>query len=171
MYACACQMPVIQWLSFVYVLHICFSLILLYINKAVSFLVWIVLHYHFVAFYSWLCGISFAHCLRPYGERKFLISVSYWSHVEIVSLAIIPHLLFYIKNDNKIHCIEIGIGTADTNLPSWCHPDYKTRARKKLKVSIPTSMRSQTTYSRMGARLVSEKFKTTKKCFSVAIIT
>ena len=40
------QKPVIQWLSFVYVLHICF-LFNFYINKGVSFLVRIVLHCHF----------------------------------------------------------------------------------------------------------------------------
>ena len=33
------QEPVMQWLSFVAVLHICLSFIILYINYAVSFLV------------------------------------------------------------------------------------------------------------------------------------
>ena len=53
------QEPVIQWLSFVYVLHICFSFILFYINKAISFLVRIVLHCLIRAFYSSLCSMGF----------------------------------------------------------------------------------------------------------------
>ena len=39
-----------------------------YIYKAVSFLVWIVLHCQIGAFYSSLCGMDFAHCWRPYGD-------------------------------------------------------------------------------------------------------
>ena len=39
-----------------------------YIDKAVSFLVWIVLHCLIGAFYSWLCFMGIAHCWRPYGD-------------------------------------------------------------------------------------------------------
>ena len=55
MYLYVIQEPVIQWLSFVYVLHICFSFIFFffYINKAVSFeLFYIVLSGPFIADYA-----------------------------------------------------------------------------------------------------------------------
>ena len=53
-----------------------------YWNKAFSFLVWIDLHCHIGAYYSWLCGMGFAHCWRPYGDLLLLMSVSFWSLVD-----------------------------------------------------------------------------------------
>ena len=51
---------------------------------------------HFGAFYSWLCGMGFVHCWKSYSDLKLLISVSFGLLWRVVSLAIIPQLLFYI---------------------------------------------------------------------------
>ena len=58
------QEPVIQCLSFVDVLHVCFS----YINYVI-FSVELFYIRHFVPFYIWLIDMGFAHCLRPYADQ------------------------------------------------------------------------------------------------------
>ena len=64
------QESVIQWLSFVYVLHI-FVFHSFFVHKlGHSLLVCIVLQCHFKAFYRWLCGMAFAHCWRLYGDHS-----------------------------------------------------------------------------------------------------
>ena len=57
----------------------CLFMLHISINYAVSFLV---LNCHFEAFYNWICGMGFAHCWRPNGDIKLLISVSFCSLVE-----------------------------------------------------------------------------------------
>ena len=85
------SLHVIQWLSFVDVLHkiICFS-------DFMPFTFSFELYYisHFGAFNSWLCGMGFAHCWRSYCDLQMLISASLSLLWRVVSLAIIPHLLF-----------------------------------------------------------------------------
>lgn len=60
--------PLIQWLSFVTVYHICLLFVVLYINQAFRFSFELFNICHLGTFYSLLCGIVFAYCLRPYGD-------------------------------------------------------------------------------------------------------
>ena len=84
MYVCACSKSgacnsvVVVCLCVTYLFFVHF----LYIDKAVNFLVWIVLHCHFGAINSWLCGMGVAHCWRPFGDLYLLIAVSFWSLME-----------------------------------------------------------------------------------------
>ena len=66
----ACNSVVVVCLCVTYLFFVHF----LKINKAVSFLVWIVLHCLFWAFYNWLCGMGFAHCWRPYGDLVVVVN-------------------------------------------------------------------------------------------------
>ena len=67
---------------FMFYIFIFHSFVFCYINKAVRFLVWIVLHCHIRAFYSWPCGMGITHCWRPYGDLYLLMSLSFWSLVD-----------------------------------------------------------------------------------------
>ena len=60
---------IIQWLSFVAVLLLCFSFTLFYtLIRPLVFSFELFYICHFGAFYSLLCGMGFAHCFRPYGD-------------------------------------------------------------------------------------------------------
>ena len=95
--------PVIQWLSFDDVLHIYFLFNMLYnTDWAVSFLVWIFSNLsfcHVPILADCAVYMIFAHRRRSYDDLHSLFSVSFGFLGSIVSLVIIPHLLFHICPD------------------------------------------------------------------------
>ena len=106
MYICACPKSG-ACNSVVVVCFICATYLFFFINKVVSFLVWIVLHCHFGAFYSWLCGMGFAHCWRPYGGLYLLSSVSFWSLVKNCLIGNhITYLLLNVPTSFEIYALQ-----------------------------------------------------------------
>ena len=96
------QEPVIQWFSFVYVIHICFSFIFFNINKVVSFLVCIVLQCLIGTFYSWLCGMGFAHCWRPIVVNFCVMFVSWWE----LSNWQLYHIFCFMWSENRSKMLQ-----------------------------------------------------------------
>ena len=80
------------YICYLFILFYCFcggfSISYLYFNQ----ICW-TKHCHFWAFYSWLCGMDFAHCWRHYGDLYCYFLCHFGLLWRVVSLTIIPHLL------------------------------------------------------------------------------
>ena len=90
--------PVIQWFSFVDVLHICFSFSFCTKIRLLIFSFKFFYIFHFGTFYSWLCGMgSLLKAVRwPVVVNFCGFFFLLW---RLVSLAIIPYLLFLYMYD------------------------------------------------------------------------
>ena len=99
----ACSSVMVVSCCVTYLLFVLF----LYMNKAISWLVRIVLHLSFGAFNSRVCGIGIAHCWRPNGD---LINVNFyviWFHVEsylIDTRTTFSYYYIYVQDEKHATC-------------------------------------------------------------------
>lgn len=100
-YVCSCPKP--GYCNSVVVFRCCLSYFFMesYINKAGSFLVWIVLHFLLLyTLYSLICGMAFAHFLVMVGRwliaAKFCIILVVWWRVGNLTHCQTYHIFIFI---------------------------------------------------------------------------
>lgn len=76
----------LKWLSFGAKRYIIFPFIFWYINKSVSFHIWIIYICDFRTFHSSLCGMGFVYCKRLNLFLSHLVSWREFSHQELYKI-------------------------------------------------------------------------------------
>ena len=99
--ACNSEVVVCLCVTYFFLCHF------LYLNYAVSFLIWIVLHCHFGAFITDYAVWALLIVEGRIVTIVVIMSVSFGLLWRVASLAIIPHLLFYIHIKNLTYQIKL----------------------------------------------------------------